>query len=357
MLIRLSQTDDLPAQVTPLPLDDDAGEGWLAGAHQSFATMALAGVLAASAFTAKLAAAVHNVDPVEIAPGAVSTAFEDDAPQLAPRQASPQPRATALQCVEDDAPQFTAPAFTPDEDSFTSRQINYPQPRVAALQFADDDAPQFTVPAFTADEDGLTPLRPIAVYPQPRAAELQYVNDEGSIALAPPAVVDEDFWLSAVRCTIPSFIFLPQNDAGSIAFAPPSVVDEDFWLSAAKCAAQTFIAAPQADDASLPLLTVVDEEAIFILRRPWMMLAQPAIPASQTYSAAGEFLPLRAAPILARGAVSAAPAHGLVTSAKLAHASPESAAVAHSCAVQSVATHSLTAVAAPAHTFVVEVVI
>lgn len=149
-----------PEELAPgksTPLDDDSSNWW-AGAQRCFATAAVAAVLAGSAFAAALdrnlqqqtdevgpqsvAQAVDeyywqnptppvpaslwqplpiDFDAGEVAPGAVSTAFDDEG--FGPRVIScgAQPASIlAVSCVpravEDDAPQFAAPSFTPEED-------------------------------------------------------------------------------------------------------------------------------------------------------------------------------------------------------------------------------------------------
>jgi hypothetical protein len=107
----------------------------------------------------------------------------------------------------------------------------------------------------------------------------------------------------------------------------------------------------------MALPAIVDEEAIFILRRPWLVAPQATIFTAGTFPCDGEFLPLHAGPILARGIITAAPAHALAGSATIAHTAAESDSTAHTCAAAITAAHSLTPRAAPAHTFSLEVVI
>jgi hypothetical protein len=161
-----------PEELAPglkTPIDDDS-TNWWAGAQRCFAAAAAAAVLAGSTFAATLdrnlqrqtddmvpqpvSQAVDedywqnparpvpaaNYQPLplefdagELAPGAVSTAFDDEVftPPCATTSFAACASTSSTALVpgrDDDAPQFTAPSFTPDEDYAETRQC-----RVSAL--------------------------------------------------------------------------------------------------------------------------------------------------------------------------------------------------------------------------------
>ncbi|HEX7285687.1 MAG TPA: hypothetical protein VF532_05860 [Candidatus Angelobacter sp.] len=323
-----------PEELAPglkTPIDDDS-TNWWAGAQRCFAAAAAAAVLAGSTFAAVLdrnlqrqtddmvpqpvAQAVDedywqncapplpaslwqplpiDFDAGELAPGLVSTAFDDDALSAqtrvsVPQVLSSQPRAAALQFADDDLPQFTAQAFTPDEDALVvsaqpkATALQLSQPRAAALQFADDDLPQFTAPTFTPDED----------YLETRQCRVS---------------------------TLVSWTAPVQQDEG--AAVVPAAFEED----------------------ALPRVVI------------WMTLDRRDATLSRLCLGGSADLSRSSGPILARGVVTAAPAHPLAVSAAVEHTAAESCTAAHICVARTVSAHSLTPGATPAHTLTAEVMI